>query len=222
MIAALFVFVFLPHVGSSLAYGQAVGDGAQCSAAVALIDSPNKDKQREVVSDILANMSALDQAYAAKGKGEILSKMTEEGRKGSALLVVSRYAKSSQTCLSKIWPSTLIRASAPCRVALASISLRAASGEARCSARPSSCAQKVRWTPRSTADPHRQQYSLNARPICHIPIRPMRLPSDSRRAYLDGCGISSSLANLRKIERREESGDIGLGQVEPRLGDTRE
>lgn len=57
------------------------------------MDSPNKDKQSEVVKDILANMSALDQAYAAKGKGEILNKMTEEGRKGLALLVVRRCEK---------------------------------------------------------------------------------------------------------------------------------
>ncbi len=74
VLAALFVFVFPPLLGPSLADAQAVGDGAQCSAAVALMNSPNKDKQREVVNDILANMSALDQAYAAKGKGEILAK----------------------------------------------------------------------------------------------------------------------------------------------------
>jgi len=93
VLPALFVFVFVPLVGPSLAYAQAVGDGAQCSAAVAVMDSPNKDKQSEVVNDVLANMSALDQAYAAKGKGEILTKMTEEGRKGLALLVVRRCEK---------------------------------------------------------------------------------------------------------------------------------
>ena len=93
VLAALFVFVFLPFVGPSLANAQAVGEGAQCSTAVALMDSPDKDKQSEVVNDILASMSALDQAYASKGKSEILTKMTEEGRKGLALLVVSRCEK---------------------------------------------------------------------------------------------------------------------------------
>jgi hypothetical protein len=93
VVAALFVFVFAPLVGPSLAYAQAAGDGAQCSVAVAAMESPNNDKQSEVVNDILANMSALDQAYAAKGKGEILTKMTEEGRKGLALLVVRRCEK---------------------------------------------------------------------------------------------------------------------------------
>jgi hypothetical protein len=93
VLTALFVFVFLPHVGSSLAHAQDVGDGAQCSAAVTLMNSPNKDKQSDVVNEILASMSALDQAYASKGRGEILTKMTEEGRKGLALLVVRRCEK---------------------------------------------------------------------------------------------------------------------------------
>jgi hypothetical protein len=75
----------------SMARANSLDDDTSCGAIAALLNGEDgKEKLPEVVSYILGIGAALDRAQALRGKPQILSRMTEEGRFAMALVVVDR------------------------------------------------------------------------------------------------------------------------------------
>ncbi len=74
------------------AFAQTIDEDTKCGTVEKIMESPSLDKQRvrEVVNYILQTMQAVDRVHALKGKNEILTQMTGEGRSSVALIVTDR------------------------------------------------------------------------------------------------------------------------------------
>ncbi len=150
--------------------------------------------------------------------------MTEDGRKGLALLVVRRCEKLPDLSLEDMAFDTYqgVRAMQG-SLGFNEPSRPQAKPVAQPDPRP---ARKIKvGRPCSTADPHRQQYSLNARPIRHILSALCGYPSDSRRAYgyTDLAYSEQAWPYLKGgSSGAKDSGNMASTRFEPRLGDSRE
>jgi hypothetical protein len=87
-----YAWVILGYSGLAVAHEQTIGDETKCLTVTSIMERqpPDKEQQQEALQYVVGSMRALDRAYALKGKGEILAKMTEEGQNAVALVALNR------------------------------------------------------------------------------------------------------------------------------------